>query len=182
MRDLVASGAITPPRARRRPGRVLAFGLAGLGLIGFAALAEPAPILVWNATASAPIGLYYRVAGPVRHGDMVLARPPAEAVKLAAERGYLPAGIPVIKPVGALPGDVVCAAGTVVWVGGSGVVRRLAADSRGRALPAWDGCRRLAEGEIFLLSAGVAASFDSRYFGPVAADAVIGRVVPLWTW
>jgi conjugative transfer signal peptidase TraF len=161
---------------------VLALGLAGLGLIGFAALANPAPLLVWNATASAPIGLYYRVAGPVGRGDMVLARPPAEAARLAAERGYLPAGIPVIKHVGGLPGDVVCAAGTVVWVGGSGLVRRLAADSQGRALPAWEGCRRLAEGEIFLLSAGVAASFDGRYFGPVPTSAVIGRLVPLWTW
>jgi hypothetical protein len=31
-------------------------------------------------------------------------------------------------------------------------------------------------------SRDVPASFDSRYFGPVASDAIVGRLVPLWTW
>lgn len=25
-------------------------------------------------------------------------------------------------------------------------------------------------------------SFDSRYFGPVSADEIVGRALPLWTW
>jgi type IV secretory pathway protease TraF len=35
-------------------------------------------------------------------------------------------------------------------------------------------CRRLEPGELFLLSVTNPASFDSRYFGPVSASAVIG--------
>ena len=38
------------------------------------------------------------------------------------------------------------------------------------------------DGELFLLSATNPASFDSRYFGPVAVSAVIGSAQPLWTW
>ncbi|MBI3531959.1 MAG: S26 family signal peptidase, partial [Burkholderiales bacterium] len=40
----------------------------------------------------------------------------------------------------------------------------------------------LHDGELFLLSATNPASFDSRYFGPIAASAVIGSAQPLWTW
>src|SRR3546814_3022581 len=47
-----------PRHGRRRPRAVLTLTMFGLGLIGLAALARPAPWLVWNASASAPIGLY----------------------------------------------------------------------------------------------------------------------------
>ncbi|MBI5162430.1 MAG: conjugative transfer signal peptidase TraF [Magnetospirillum sp.] len=185
MRELLRSGVITSPprcRGRNRPRATLALGLAGLGLIGFAALADPAPRLVWNATASAPLGLYYRVSGPVRRGDLVLAWPPAEAAHLATERGYLPAGVPLIKRVAALAGDEICGLGAAVTINGHVAAERLAADARGRTLPAWQGCRRLGAGEVFLLMKGVSGSFDGRYFGPVPADTVIGRLVALWTW
>src|SRR3546814_2543434 len=43
-----------PRHGRRRPRAVLTLTMFGLGLIGLAALARPAPWLVWNASASAP--------------------------------------------------------------------------------------------------------------------------------
>jgi type IV secretory pathway protease TraF len=49
-------------------------------------------------------------------------------------------------------------------------------------MSAWQQCRRLSDGELFLLSTTNPASFDSRYFGPIAASAVIGAAHPLWTW
>lgn len=182
---LFASGVLTPPRrqrGRKPPRATLALGLAGLALIGFAALADPASRLVWNATASVPLGFYYRVSGEVRRGDLVLARPPAEAAHLAAERGYLPAGVPLIKRIAALAGDEICGLGASVTINGQVAAVRLAADAWGRTLPAWQGCRRLGAGEVFLLMEGVSGSFDGRYFGPVSVSAVIGRLVPLWTW
>jgi type IV secretory pathway protease TraF len=50
----------------------------------------------------------------------------------------------------------------------------------GRPLHAWSACRRLRPGELFLLSTTNPASFDSRYFGPVRADAVLGVAHPIW--
>ena len=56
----------------------------------------------------------------------------------------------------------------------------LRADRLGRPLPSWRQCRRLRPGELFLLSRTNPASFDSRYFGPVSASAVIGVARPVW--
>jgi type IV secretory pathway protease TraF len=62
------------------------------------------------------------------------------------------------------------------------VANVLHADSQARTLPVWQQCRPLREGELFLLSLTHPASFDSRYFGPVPATAVLGTALPLWTW
>ncbi len=169
-------------RGRQRPRSILALTLVGLGCVGLASLGRPAPVLVWNASASAPIGLYRVLAPePIRRGDMVLARTPDSMRALAAERGYLPVNVPLVKRIAGLGGDVVCAAGDDIFVGGRPVARRLDRDRLGRPLPGWSGCRRLGDGEVFLLMEGVPDSFDGRYFGPVPASSIIGRLVPLWT-
>jgi len=167
-------------RGRGRPRAVLALILFGLGLIGLATLARPAPWLVWNASASAPIGLYRVLPANAVRGDLVLVRTPASVRQLAAERGYLPATVPLVKRVAAVGGDVICAAGDVISVNGRGVGERLAHDRSARPLPAWSGCHLLDDGEVFLLMEGVSDSFDGRYFGPVRRAAIIGRLVPLW--
>ncbi len=169
-------------RGRQRPRFLLAFTLVGLGCVGFASLTRPAPDLVWNASASAPIGLY-RVLSPepIRRGDMVLARPPDSVRQLAVERGYLPANVPLVKRIVGVGGDLVCAIGDAISIDGRPIATRLQRDRMGRPLPGWSGCRRLGDGEVFLLMEGVADSFDGRYFGPVPFSSIIGRLVPLWT-
>ena len=175
---------LTPAKRRRRvrgrPRAVLALTLFGLGLIGLAALVRPAPWLVWNASASAPIGLYRVLPGNAVRGDLVLVRTPNSVRQLAAERGYLPQNVPLVKRVAALDGDVICAAGDAISVNGRVVGERLLHDRFGRLLPAWSGCRLLDGGEVFLLMEGVSDSFDGRYFGPVRRAAIIGRLLPLW--
>ena len=167
-------------RVRRRPRTVLALTLFGLGLIGLAMLARPAPWLVWNASASAPIGLYRVLPGKPIRGDLVLVRTPSSVRQLAAERGYLPQNVPLVKRVAALDGDIVCAADDVISVNGRVAAERLARDRLGRPLPAWTGCHLLDYGEVFLLMEGVSDSFDGRYFGPIPTATIIGRLAPLW--
>jgi len=156
----------------------IATAAVGLALL---ALGRQGPLLIFNASASAPIGLY-RVgpAGSINRGDLVLVRTPESVRALAAERNYLPASVPLVKRVAALPGDAVCATLRTITIDGRPVAERLASDREGRPLPAWTGCRKLEDGEIFLLMEDVPNSFDSRYFGPVSADAIIGRLTPLW--
>ena len=167
-------------RGRRRPRAVLALTLFGLGLIGFATLARPAPWLVWNASASAPIGLYRVLQGNAVRGDLVLVRTPNSARQLAAERGYLPATVPLVKRVAALDGDIICAAGDAISVNGRFVAERLVHDRSGRPMPRWSGCHLLGDSEVFLLMEGVSDSFDGRYFGPVPTATIVGRLAPLW--
>ena len=60
---------------RRRRLRFFLVGL-GAGLVLGSAILPPTPRLLWNASASAPIGLYQVSPGaPVMTGDMVVARP-----------------------------------------------------------------------------------------------------------
>ena len=112
----------------------------------------------------------------------MLAIAPDPARRLAGERGYVPATVPLVKRIAALPPDRICAVSDSIFIDGQFVATRLTADGQGRGLPVWTGCRVLGEGEVFLLTTGVPDSFDSRYFGTIAADNVLGRLVPLWTW
>jgi conjugative transfer signal peptidase TraF len=158
-----------------------------LALIGIAAapvaataLWKPPTLLVWNASASAPVGLYrIEPRAPVRRGDMLVAWAPQGARWLAASRHYLPANVPLVKRVAALEGDRVCAIGSAIRINGRRVATRLKRDSRARPMPWWSGCRSLGAGEYFLAGDSV-RSFDGRYFGITKARDLVGRAVLLW--
>ncbi len=167
-----------PRRATCR--RAVSLALGGLG-IGLLSIGRSVPLLVYNATASAPVG-FYRVLplSPLRKGDLVLAGTPTSVRLLAAERGYVPATVPLVKRVAALSGETVCAISHSITIEGRHVADQLLIDRLGRALPTWSGCRTLAQGEVFLLNEDVPDSFDGRYFGPVPISAIIGKLTPLW--
>ncbi|HEY0596357.1 MAG TPA: S26 family signal peptidase [Sphingopyxis sp.] len=142
--------------------------------------APPRPRLLWNASASAPVGLWKVVpTTSVRRGDMVVARLGEPWRALAARRHYLPANVPLLKRVTALPGDRVCALGPWLFVDGRIVAVRRHADRLGRPLPWWHGCRVLGRHSVLLLMDDP-ASFDGRYFGPLEQRAIVGKAVPLW--
>ena len=163
-----------------RRGAVLAVGLGALAALLAPAILKPAPRLVWNASASAPVGLWRITPGAAPAvGDYVAATPPPAARRLAALRGYLPLNVPLIKAVAATQGDSVCAEGSRILVNGRLVAVRRQRDRRGRPLPWWRGCQRLSAGAVVLLSPSP-DGFDSRYFGPVSRAAVIGKAIPLW--
>ncbi|MCW0197650.1 S26 family signal peptidase, partial [Sphingopyxis sp.] len=113
--------AVTDPapakRWRRAPWIVGCAGLAAA--LAATLLAPPRPRFLWNASASAPVGLY-RIgeAAPLTRGDMVIARVPVEFRLFAARRHYLPANVPLVKRVAAAADDEVCAAGARVMVNG----------------------------------------------------------------
>jgi len=142
----------------------------------------PAPRLVWNASASAPIGLYFvRPGVRVSAGDMVIAWVPEPWRHLAATRHYIPENVPLVKRVAGAAGDVTCATGDRITLNGRLVATRRAADGMGRPMPWWRGCRTLRDGEYLLLMASATASFDGRYFGISRASDVVGKAYPLWT-
>lgn len=158
----------------------LAAGLSA-GLFLAAAWHPPHARLVWNASASAPIGLY-RIA-PAEHlspGDLVAIQPPPALARYLAERRYLPLSVPMLKHVAALPGARICRRGARVSIDGARVALALRRDRRGRSLPVWHGCRVLQAGDLFLLNPAT-DSMDSRYFGPIPASGLVGRAIPLLT-
>lgn len=178
-RDGAAFLSARAPNGRQRSW-VIALGVLGAA-VGSTIAIRPEPLLVWNVSASAPIGLYavmYR--SPLQAGDMAIARVPERFRRLAGERRYVPVNVPLVKRVAGVPGDSACAFGPAIYVNGVRVAERVAFDGQERAMPAWHGCRLLGAGTYFLLNDDP-HSFDGRYFGATAGTDILGSAVPLWT-
>ncbi|USI71536.1 S26 family signal peptidase [Sphingomonas morindae] len=162
-------------------GYVLVTYLAVL-LVALLACISVTPRLIWNASASVPVGLYgLHPDTQAEVGDLVAVRPPEPLGRFLAERHYLPRGVPLMKRIAALPGQEVCRRDRSITVDGVPFGDALDRDRRGRPLPVWQGCRRLGDGELFLMNATVPDSLDGRYFGPLPAATVIGAATPLYT-
>lgn len=171
------------PSARARRAQLIpraAITVAGITAVLVSAALPTAPRLIWNASGSAPIGLYAVTHGAwADPGNMVVAWPPARYRRLAAERRYLPLGVPLLKRVAAYGGDKVCAHGQQIFVNGRKVTVRRPIDGKGRPLPTWSGCIRLHGRQLFLLNDNP-ESFDGRYFGVTDGKDVIGTARLLW--
>ena len=156
---------------------VAAFSVSVLGVAMFTTL----PVkLLYNPSPSAPVGFYaIENRSDFAVGEFVVARLPIAAEKLAVERGYLPNRTPVLKTIAAAAGDEICIRNMSVLINEIPVVEIPKADSLGRPMPVKSGCYWLQSGKYFLLSTAIKNSFDSRYFGPVDEDNILGVATPL---
>jgi conjugative transfer signal peptidase TraF len=145
--------------------------IGAVAIIVVTIVAQPSPIYIWNSSASVPVGLYrVRPMTTLVVTELVAIQPPD-----------LLAAFLDLKRVLALPGQKVCRNRLTIAVDGVEVGQAQERDGRGRPLPAWNGCRVIAHGDIFVMNWQSTDSLDSRYFGPLPASAVIGRAVPVWT-
>ncbi|WP_299507591.1 S26 family signal peptidase [uncultured Roseobacter sp.] len=165
---------------RARPS--LLIGSAGIALIALSAIIRANPILIWNASASVPIGFYtVQPLDAPTVGDLVVLEPPSPLGDWLLEHGYLSTDVPLIKHVAALPGQRVCRTGVTISIDGVAVATAKTHDPFDRPLSVWQGCHRLTDDQIFFLNPDAEASLDGRYFGPLPRDTIIGRAVPIWT-
>ena len=153
---------------------------ATLGVAATTLIAVPVK-LVWNASASVPVGLYRisKTDAP-QIGDLVLIRPSEPVARFMAKRQYVGPRTPLLKHVVAVSGQQVCRTGMRIIIDGRYLGSVLSHDRSGRLLPAWQGCHTLQSGQLFLMNPAVPNSLDGRYFGPTAATAIIGRAIPLF--
>jgi conjugative transfer signal peptidase TraF len=163
-----------------------------VGVIGGAIAASVCALGGWlprelgycfNITPSEPVGIYRLVPGGAGRGALVLIDQPHDSAASMLRR-YIPAKLPLIKRVAAIPGDMVRIESDGVYVNG---VRwpdsvPLLHDDEGRALQPYPfGVYRVAAWKVWVLS-NHPRGLDSRYFGPVPAASVISRLQPLLTW
>ena len=144
-----------------------------------------------NTSASLPRGLYRLVENSIsQRGELAafcLRR--GELHELISRRGYLPHSrqcpggfAPLLKRAAGLPGDSysITAAGITI----NGVLlagtAQLPCDSLGRALPAPARNQGSLPPGYYLLLGEAAASFDSRYLGPIGEQQIIGRLRTIW--
>ena len=161
-----------------RAAYLLIGAVACAGLLAALAL-EFAPRFVWNASASAPEGLFFIEQRVPKRGEFALVTPRKEAVLFIEKRRYLPPQTPLIKRVAASNGDRVCREKVAILINGNVVATALLHDTQGRDMPRWRGCFTLGPDEFFLLNEHP-KSLDGRYFGVTGADEIAGVARPVW--
>lgn len=171
---------------RRRIALILtAFVLAGCALV-----AARAAGLRINATASMPEGVYRLSAYDRRtlaRDTIVAICPSADVRAVAAARHYFEPGPcpgnvePLLKHVAAVTGDHIEVTQRGVSVNGRLLPNsaRLPRDCAGRPLARIPAGRYTIAPDSVWLYAPVARSWDSRYFGPQSAAAIVGIAKPL---
>jgi type IV secretory pathway protease TraF len=112
--------------------------------------------------------------------DFVIVMPPEPLAMFLANRGYLPRGVPLIKPVLALAGQTVCREDLRIMVDDVYVGTAHSHDRLGRPLPEWHGCLMIRDDEVFLMNPNAPASLDGRYFGAHPVSSIIGVAAPIW--
>jgi conjugative transfer signal peptidase TraF len=160
--------------------RVLLTLSAGLALLALPSFISTPPRLIWNASASVPIGLYLVRPARFERGELAAVKPPITWQRWMTVRGYLGADALLMKYVAATSGQTVCRNGLRITIDNRPVATARDRDTRGRTLPVWRGCHRLSTPELFFLNAQARLSLDGRYFGPWPRSLVVGRAVPLW--
>lgn len=168
-----------------------ALATIGVGATGIAMLVFAGHFggLRLNLTPSYPLGIWRIEAldRAVSVGDLIFICPPANAAfALALERGYVRRGLcsggfgPLIKTVAATAGQHITIAGSVS-VDGQPIENSavLGADAEGRAMRSVSG-GPVPPGYLYLHS-DYAGSYDSRYFGPIPAEGLLGLARPLLT-
>lgn len=141
-----------------------------------------------NLTDSMPKGIYQRIGGTIKRGDIATSCLTSSIAKFGLERHYLRYGWcatsirPVMKWVYAIPGDMIERKNNQLWINNKKIpeIKWQYKDKKSRILPIfYPTPYQLKSNEYFLLSTHVPNSWDSRYFGPVSVEK---KMNILWIW
>lgn len=141
-------------------------------------------------TSSVPKGLWYVHSGAIARGQYALLCLPKDLAEIGRRAGYLPRGscpggvLPLMKRVIALGGDLVAVDRDGIRVNGNLLrgSKPLRRDSHGRFIESRVAMKEevVPAGRMWVLGDWF-KSWDSRYFGGVPEDRVIGLGTPLIT-
>jgi conjugative transfer signal peptidase TraF len=141
-----------------------------------------------NTSYSLPLGIYIRTGDPrARLIEFCPAQPFAAE---SSSRGYrtrgsacADGGVPLLKPVVAIAGDIVVLAADGIRVNGRLLPKTapLYYDAAGRSLHPWPfGSYVVQKGTVWVASTYNRGSYDSRYMGPIRTAQIRARLRPLW--
>ncbi len=159
----------------------LAVGIGGIGAVAYAGGYR------LNLSASAPQGLWQTLpdAVPARGALVAACPPPDPLVRAMHAAGHIPPGdcpsgtTALIKTVVAVAGDqVTIERGKPMRVNGIEIPNSAALQRPD--LPSQPlGTHQVKAGQVWIVSVYAPASFDSRYFGPIAATEIRAVVRPV---
>ena len=106
------------------------------------------PLLLYNASGSAPIGFYRIEHRTPEREETAVVLPSATLENLLSSHRLLSPGVPLLKRVIGLGGDRICRSEGVISVNGKSTAETLDRDPEGRSLPTWNGCLTLFAGQF----------------------------------
>jgi len=137
-----------------------------------------------NLSPSLPYGLY-KISAPVnlKRGDIIIFIPPDHLKTFIYERHWLPDGWPLMKQIGAMPGDTYCINKDHQFLINAKFVGPVyKVDSQGLPLPKIEGCQTVEPETILPVATHILNSFDGRYFGTIALNIIKGKAEPLYNF
>ena len=137
-----------------------------------------------NLSPSMPYGLYkISASASLKRGDIIIFMPPDYLKSIIYKRRWLPDGWPLMKQIGALPGDTYCInKDRQFLINGRFVGPVYKVDSQGLPLPQIDGCRTVAPDTFLPVATHILKSFDGRYFGAIPLNIIKGKAVPVYSF
>ncbi|MBU0455777.1 MAG: signal peptidase I [Pseudomonadota bacterium] len=132
--------------------------------------------IFYQPTPSMKQGWYF--VTPPKHfmrGAIVVFTPPTKTLHFLYQHHWVPNSGLLMKRIVAAPGDRVCVKQGRVWINHRKFASVYRYYAPHRALPQNDFCGILPTNYYFLMSTRVRRSFDSRYFGPISAKAIVGN-------
>ena len=138
-----------------------------------AALAVFGIMIGINPTASQPYRLFIILKGrPAGRGELIAFNFPGSH--------YYPEGALFVKEIEGLPGDhLEVRLDRTVWLNGEFLDTVRATDSQGKAVVPFYFNGFIPENHYFLY-APVPNSYDSRYYGLIGKERIVGKVIPLF--
>jgi len=145
---------------------------------------KPGVAILYNDSASVPLGFWIKTSDTVSVGAVIGFRPPLAAMPYVT--AHMPAYVRaklILKYVAAVAGDQICrTADGTFSVNGHALGRAVTVDGHGNRLPVWQGCETLEGGEVAVFSDHIPDSFDSRFYAAIPAGDIFGVYRPFWTW
>ena len=157
---------------------MFAMAAVGIAFLAIKPFIHPLPLLIWNASESVPIGWYFVAKRQPKIGEIAVIKPTDWVQIYASRRGYLLQNVWLLKPLFASHPSIICRFGSHVFVDGKHGAKAKIADKMRRVLPVWKGCKALSSTQYFVIGRH-RDSFDSRYFGPIENDQVVGTAFPV---
>jgi conjugative transfer signal peptidase TraF len=135
--------------------------------------------IVFQESASMPVGYYFIYPSKtIEANNIVLIDISKKLSDFLISRGYLKGNKPLLKEVLAVPGDAVCFHESTVSVANKDFPL-FKLDKEGRVLPKIKYCSTLERDEYFVIGTASEHSFDSRYFGIINGDQILGKALKL---
>ncbi|KLR58990.1 peptidase S26 [Diaphorobacter sp. J5-51] len=153
-----------------------AIAVIGLLLTGYRVGLDAQRLIGKPACMPSLVYLWTKTDGnPPSKGDYIVARMPKTSFGMGGREGDR-----IVKIIAGVPGDKVRIVGTELWINGEHKDRLwLAKSLPGKSVGDYDVDVVLGERQYFVMGT-TQESFDSRYWGPINREAIIGTALPVF--